>query len=703
MYFMGETKLPEGLLPPPDTRTWQERGADNRAQFGEIVSAMDDQRVFAENVDARENARLEAYDQRVAIAQEVAGVKLINPMRRPRYADGKVGFDGELLDMAAVEARFDADLQKLGAEKLDVAERLARLGSVDEQARNVTRSAVSRADAAMRNARDIGPDQKLWAELFGSGFGSVKDSVGMPLTFVGGGAGAGRTVFGRILHTVLTEGAIAGGGEALVQSASEDYQREAGVYRGDFWKNVGLAAAFGGGLGGLVQGGGEFLARTGRATAETDAALARMAAGDVSEADARLIADAAGVKVDEGDMASLTRAMEADADTAAVLRPEVDERQLADAVRAIETDAPLPRVLDEVDETHVPPGLRKTQQTEGQIPDNASSISAPDIQSFVDSENAARLSRLEDFVAMNEADIAHLRDDGALDAMPSERDFSNVRGASDEHRASIVLAELENKVAKTKAEIAAGPKHSVDDAAAQIAYAKQQPQVLVQPELRTSKLAVPASAEAVEVAAQKLVAAGGVKPARKAKPEKVDFGGGTADYGGEKKISPEIYESYKEYFDFWRTATDAQKSKGFEYDMTEWKDVGRGYAVSVGRNVPRQEIRTPEGNIIVRGIDTEGGTFEEFEMGHNPFEAGGMDWIEAAIQELQGRAGWSAVLPAPKPKPADIVKRDTLDIMDALPGGTDANGNPISTTHAELSDTATRMNDLADLIASCKA
>jgi hypothetical protein len=403
----------------------------------------------------------------------------------------------------------------------------------------------------------------------------ARDPLGAASLMVGGTSSLGRTMAGKIMSRALTEGAINGGAEAVMQVAASDYQRKAGLKTDDFWKSIGLAAAFGGGLGGLAEGVGHVLKARGGVTPDTDAALARMAAGEVLEADALLIAQAAGVKISDGDMASLSRAIETDADTTAVLRPDVDERQLADAVRAIETDAPLPRVLDEVDETHVPPGLRKTQQTDAPIPDNASSISAPDIQTFVDAENAARLSRLEDFVAMNEADIAHLRNDGALDSMPSERDFSGVRGASDEHKASIVLAELENKVAKTRAEIAAGPKHNVDDAAAQIAYAKQQPQVLVQPELRATKLAEPASAEAVEAAARKLEAAGGAK------------------------VKPLDHASPK------------------------------------------------------------------------------------AAKEL--------------------VRRDTLDIMDALPGGTDANGNPISTTHAELSDTATRMNDLADLIASCKA
>jgi hypothetical protein len=568
MYFMGETKLPEGLLPPPDVRTWQERGAANRAQFGELVASNFRDQQYVQASNNLYEARIAAYDKRIADIESATGVKIDRPWNVSLEANAGPQIAKFNEDMAALQKRFPDHAAVIRANE-----------PVDADVMRLQADTAKRVRLADDNAKDLTGVQKLTAAFLGAGAASFRDPVNISTMAVKGEVFAAKTIYGKIVQQAVTEGALNGGAEAVVQLASADAKRKAGLPVDDFWKQVGLAAAFGGGLGGLAEGVGHVLKARGGVTPDTDAALARMAAGDVSEADARLIAEAAGVKVDEGDMASLTRAMEADADTTAVLRPDVDERQLADAVRAIETDAPLPRLLDEVDETHVPPGLRKqpivneslTTETAQNIPQNI-----PDtLAAFVDSENAARLSRLEDFVAMNEADIAHLRDDGALDAMPSERDFSNVRGASDEHRASIVLAELENKVAKTKAEIAAGPKHSVNDAAAQIAYAKQQPQVLVHPELRTSKLATPASTEAVEAAARKLEAAGGAK------------------------VKPLDHTSPK------------------------------------------------------------------------------------AAKEL--------------------VRRDTLDIMDALPGGTDANGNPISTTHAELSDTAARMNDLADLIASCKA
>lgn len=50
----------------------------------------------------------------------------------------------------------------------------------------------------------------------------------------------------------------------------------------------------------------------------------------------------------------------------------------------------------------------------------------------------------------------------------------------------------------------------------------------------------------------------------------------------------------------------------------------------------------------------------------------------------------------------DDAARAQLDILDALPAGTDAEGKPRLTTHAELTNEADRVDHLADTIASCK-
>jgi len=50
----------------------------------------------------------------------------------------------------------------------------------------------------------------------------------------------------------------------------------------------------------------------------------------------------------------------------------------------------------------------------------------------------------------------------------------------------------------------------------------------------------------------------------------------------------------------------------------------------------------------------------------------------------------------------DADARAQADLVDLIPAGTDSEGKPLYTTHADLVAEAARDNDLADLIASCK-
>jgi hypothetical protein len=75
-------------------------------------------------------------------------------------------------------------------------------------------------------------------------------------------------------------------------------------------------------------------------------------------------------------------------------------------------------------------------------------------------------------------------------------------------------------------------------------------------------------------------------------------------------------------------------------EPSDWTEIGEGYAI---RSTPenggeRQEIRTPEGNILIRGVDTNGKSYEEYEGGGNPLAPGGMAWVDRALQKLGERA-----------------------------------------------------------------
>lgn len=588
MYFLGDTALPDRFLPPPDTRAWWERGRDFRAQFSELTAASYERQRLVENSNSEQRAMIEAYDARIAEVELVTGTRLENPYRAAladvnasRYAIYKDA--NPETNLGALERRFAERLKLLADERPDVADVIRAAVPVREDAFQLAQKAFTRAEAAERNATDVTGGTGFFASVGGSLAGMANDPLAVGTLFIGGPElGMAKTMFGRVMSRAATEAAVNGGIEAGLQVAANDWQRKAGVEPQPFWTQVGLAAAFGGGLGGLAQGIGEAWARKGLAAADAAPVLERVAAGQATPDDARFLADGLGVKLSDDELGDLARAAEADGDTAAVLSPAVRKADVEEQLRAMETGEPLPTVADELAQGRRPPGLKPVARAEEAAANPASALAEgpalhlrddPRFQAFVREQETARLARIEDDIRAAEADLAYLREDGAtLDGVPSERDFSGVKGATDDQRIARVMQELEGSVARGRAQLAEGAR-TADDPAYQVAYARQfGQQQIVQPELRTSKRAEPASAEAVEAAAAKLAAAGG-EPAR--------------------------------------------------------------------------------------------------------------PLTQAAAK-------------------TEFVPRETLDIMDALPGGTDAAGNPVVTTHAEMSDFARRMDEMADLIASCK-
>jgi hypothetical protein len=593
MYFLGDTNLPDGVQPPPDTRNPLEHASDWASQFGNLVSTSFNAQAVKYSFNNNEEATREAVFKRIADVKEATGISLENPLQdQYQMPDGQFqhgGWNGQQRNLVNFQYQL-TELQRLHPEKAGA---IRAHVPIRQDAVIITQNADINVQRAEADAKDVASSDQGFAEFLGQTGAMVRDPVMAPAMLLGGIEGfAAKTIGGRILARAATEAAINGGIEIAVQQRAEVWRKEAGVPigQGQMWKQVGLAATFGGGVGGLLQGGGEVLRLLGKATPEIKAASERVANGTGGPEDVKLVADALNVQVPPDEMAALSHAIENDANDAAVLQGDVNPQEVAQAVHAIENGGSLLHIADEVDDTVVPVQFRKlvTQQNASSIPDNAISASkagiAPEIVAqepvvhlvddpsfgaFVKSENEMRLSKLEDFKRMNEADIAHLRNDGGLDALPSERDFSNVRAATDDQRISRVLNDLELKVKKTEAAIATGPKYSVGSAAMQVAYA-------------------------------------------------------------ERKSSSSV------------VAHSVKSEKLGELN-----------------SVPAQQA-------AASALE----------------QARGLDAVQAKLQ-----------------KP---MKRGTLDIMDALPAGTDVSGNAMVTTHAELSDHAARMNELADLVLACK-
>lgn len=235
--------------------------------FGKAVSATDQVMVSVENINAsQENFRF-AYQSYIDEVEQATGVKIDNPMdidmRRgtfearpnPTYSGGTGTEWMEERQRVAME-RFEQQRNAL-AQQFPAQARLIQL-DIDGRATRRMQEAEKAAAEAM-NAPELGAAGRLAAGLIGGLTGSAKDPYQWATAVMGGGAGAARSVAGRIGQVMLTEAIVNGGTEAVLQAASQERKKRAGLEHGleDALKNVGIAATFGALFGGTVQGGSE--------------------------------------------------------------------------------------------------------------------------------------------------------------------------------------------------------------------------------------------------------------------------------------------------------------------------------------------------------------------------------------------------------------------------------------------------------------
>lgn len=349
--YLPPEKTRTKILPPPETRSLWERRGQIKETYSAYVKASDDLQSYRDNVNSHVIAVQEAYDNRIAAIKDATGVTLENPYRGPMTSR-----DQSLPElMRGRKDKFSAALQELAAKHPDKTDAIRAGISIEQDAQDITRGKVTAMDAAERKAETLPFGLRTFGGLEGSMKGMLRDPATYLSLMIGGPEiSAAKTIGGRIMARALTEAAVNGAIEVPLQAAAENWRKQAGVALG--WKGslpqVGLAAAFGGGFGGLLQGGGEVLKALKKATPETDAALTRMKEGSATPADVQLIVEAADAKVDEPDMKALSRAIADDADDALVLADGAEGREIAQVVHAIENDLPVPREQSEI----LPPG-----------------------------------------------------------------------------------------------------------------------------------------------------------------------------------------------------------------------------------------------------------------------------------------------------------------------------------------------------------
>lgn len=334
MRLLGETGLPDNpvLIAPRKTLTLEGFSADRaarRSAWENLWTSTDRLQSLRDNSNAEGRAMEEARQNRRkaildATGEDIAKVSHEEFRTLMRSSDPNATVE----DITAKE--YQRRLNDLAARYPDKLDAIRPAVSLEQDAFALAQGAEADA-AAARTAADAsglrGPS-KLGAALGGGFQGALRDPVQVGTLLVGGGASTARTVFGRIVETMLTEAIINGGVEAAVQVSANDWKRRAGLDAslGTSLEQVGLATLFGGAFGGLLEGGRAAVKALGADVAPD--VLERAVAGDAGAV--REVAAAMGQKVDAPTESLLARAVEEDGLDAPFVGAELsrDEQRL---------------------------------------------------------------------------------------------------------------------------------------------------------------------------------------------------------------------------------------------------------------------------------------------------------------------------------------------------------------------------------------
>lgn len=354
--FIYGTSFGDNPTFAPDYAGTIAKDNDQRAAAEALWQTTRDLADYRDNSNGEQAARTEAYARRNKAIFEATGVQLDNPMVfdifRLKPEPGAAGLPEPSArdDIAAQEQAWRDKVAALARDKPQFADVIAADRPVIEDAYAITRGAEQAAAAAERqaDAAGLGTGRKIANTLGGGIAGALRDPLQVATLAAGGGISSpARSLGWRLLQGVFTEAAINGGIEAGVQLASNDWKKRAGVDASlsTSLKHVGLAALFGGGFGGLVEGGREVTRLLGRNVPEE--VFTRAASGEAEPGDFATIAEALGVKVDPETIRAADLAAEQPALDAAAFGPPPQE---LDADEAAAMAAQALRAVDSPDD-----------------------------------------------------------------------------------------------------------------------------------------------------------------------------------------------------------------------------------------------------------------------------------------------------------------------------------------------------------------
>jgi hypothetical protein len=287
-----------------------------------VTTADKEQGLVESDKNADRRAITEAYERKIADIEKITGHRLENPMssasdlERDLVLNAGLGLSTIPLEalerdtgiLADKEERFNNAARAL-AERFPAVNAVIA-STVKEQKHEVMRDREEKAARAAQ-APELGPIGRFTAHLAGGLWAAAYDPDQWAMMTFGAGPQAARTVAGRIGKTMMTEALLNGGQELVLEAASQQRKKEAGLEYGmkDMLANAGIAAVFGSLFGGTAQGGSE-LARIFRFGKDGAERATRILEGRPDAGDIETTASELGVELTEENRRILQRAFD---------------------------------------------------------------------------------------------------------------------------------------------------------------------------------------------------------------------------------------------------------------------------------------------------------------------------------------------------------------------------------------------------------
>ncbi|MEO1110094.1 MAG: hypothetical protein AAFX90_19445 [Pseudomonadota bacterium] len=224
---------------------------EGQASLGQIAEAARETALYVDNLNARAYSRSEVIDDAIRVVRDETGIELKNPYHDPK----SISFNRMPHEADPFEV-YDQRIQEIIEQHPDKTEILAgfRLEGVHKTALENAKSASDRYEL-LSSTREDWPG--FAAGILGGFQGALRDPTTLAVLPFGLGAGGARTVGGKILSTAWREALVSGGTEAVFQPFVQKWRSEAGLPAGfeEGLKNVGLATALGGVVGGGIRAG----------------------------------------------------------------------------------------------------------------------------------------------------------------------------------------------------------------------------------------------------------------------------------------------------------------------------------------------------------------------------------------------------------------------------------------------------------------